>query len=295
MESNDTMAVKPAMAISEGGPGLIQRAQTRAQLMERLESRRKQLKEHVGLANGHQLLDGHALLEIKEEELFFAKGYSSFNKYLAAELPGMDRSWCFRRMTVAKTFTQEDAQAYGIDSLRHLCTLSKEVFTEKKPRELMVGEHTKVDAKGVTRTLNFETEHTRRALLSLIQAFRKARRPPPLPMSPAAGAIDAALKGAAAAGSVEVRVAEDSGKLTVTVVGAAPELVELLGRLGAATNPLKRGGIVPSRQELAQDGSDFKASSPVATRSGLEPEAWSLKPPAAVGPCARRTPSSSPG
>jgi len=150
---------------------------------------------------------------------------------------------------VADAFTDDHAQQYGIKPLSSLCNISRELFKDKKPAELLTGRHTFVDPDGDEHVLDFQADHTVQGLKNFISAARDTKDQ--LDQSAQSGdeevkAIALALQAAAKAGEGVVTHVHErrKKKIEVEVMGEADDVRAVLKAVAAE---LDRGvATVPS-------------------------------------------------
>ena len=180
---------------------------------------------------------GVLLNEIRTGKLYTEKGYKTFNEYLAKELVSMERSWAYLTMKVAENFTEAQAREFGIKPLACLGNLSREVFKDKKPAELLTGQHKLTDAEGVEHVLDFAQDHSVGTLKGLIATSRDARdqAKPAKPYSEALLPMAAALQAAAGGAGITFHLHEQKKKVAVELYGDAKAIVaamkEVSGKL----------------------------------------------------------------
>lgn len=176
---------------------------------------------------------GVMLIQIRKAKVFKEKGYRSFNEYLAKDLSDMDRSWGYVAMTVAEHFTVDHARQYGLKALKCLCNIAREVFKDKKPADLLTGEHRFTDEEGVEQVLDFQKEHGVAALKTYLSTFRDAQDQvkAPKPYTPAVEPLAKALAKAVEGTQVTFHLHEQKKQTAVELYGEPGAIVAVMRKV----------------------------------------------------------------
>jgi hypothetical protein len=181
---------------------------------------------------------GVILDEVRDTKSYKEKGLKNFNAYLLLELPQMERSWAYVLMSVAENFTEQHAADYGIKPLNTLQKLAREVFTDRKPAELLIGEQSFTDADGERHVLDFQKDRTVSTLKGLLAAarFRRdhaIRREPSPDLQPIAFALASTAESLP---SLKYALHETRDGLKVELQGKPADLTAAFDRLAALTD-----------------------------------------------------------
>ncbi|HEY3445178.1 MAG TPA: hypothetical protein VGK67_02395 [Myxococcales bacterium] len=127
-------------------------------------------------AAGIQYRATRGLMALRDDPTTWKDKFPNFKAALVASLASKEKlTMAYTRLSVAEAFPIEPVEKHGFTVLYELCKMSKEIWPDKQPKELMVGEHRFVDATGAEHVLDFAKDHTREALKALRAAHTSAK------------------------------------------------------------------------------------------------------------------------
>jgi hypothetical protein len=137
----------------------------------------QRIKDFLAGAQVENYRAGKLLLEVQTSKAFKKEGFKSFHAYVGSVVEKKQTSWVYRLVTVALYFSEGDAPN-GIDNLYDLYALQQVAFPALQPADLVHGTHSFNDADGVEHVLDFEKDHSRSTLETLLALFHAQPKPP---------------------------------------------------------------------------------------------------------------------
>jgi hypothetical protein len=136
----------------------------------------KQITKSQNSSRANHYADGKRLRQIRDEKLYDGPDYRNFDDYLDKEMVprGVSRAWAYILMNVAGTFEESQLENFSFEALDQVCKVAQECFPDKKPAELLVGQHEAVDASGNRHVLDLSKDHTEDGLKAFRASFRES-------------------------------------------------------------------------------------------------------------------------